>query len=204
MNEQDKWPINQDFLGKLFVHVFCDLGQRFEIRDDFRLYHQLNMARLVRQLLIDGGSGLFTQVNRNYKLSIRFVIPTVGPEPDELPPIPEVIKNSLPDLSNFPPGYYLHPHRLSGFLDYCPINLADNPIKVSEIVKYIANVYGGVHLAPSLADENEKLLQRFQDRVKIGSSGIVMKALDNIVDITLRSLAPLKLAVESRLGGKNC
>lgn len=203
MSEQDKWPISQGFLDKLFVHVYCDLGQRFEIHDDFRLYYQLNMARLVRQLLIDGSSGLFTQVNRNYKLSIRFVIPAVGPEPDDLPRIPDEIKNYLPDLNNFPPGYYLHPHRLSGFLNYCPLNLAGNPIKVIEIVKYIANVYGGVHLAPSLEEENEKLLQRFQDSVKIGSSGIVLKALDNIVDITLRALSPLKLAVESRLNGKN-
>jgi hypothetical protein len=55
-----------------------DLGQRYEIVDDFRLYHQLNMARLIRQLLVDN-TGVFNLVNRIYRIKIHFVGGSIPP-----------------------------------------------------------------------------------------------------------------------------
>ena len=51
--------ISEEYVEKLFVHVLADLWHRtHSIDGEFRLYNQLNMARLIRQLLIDG-TGLF-------------------------------------------------------------------------------------------------------------------------------------------------
>lgn len=56
MPRNETVQISQEYAEKLFAHMYFDLGQRTESIDDFRIYHQLNMARLIRQLLIDGNA----------------------------------------------------------------------------------------------------------------------------------------------------
>ena len=119
------YEIDPVFIEKLFIHIYCDLGHRTEAKDEFRLYHQLNMARLIRQLLIDG-TGVFNLANRYHKLPIRFIVPTIGPKPDILDGVPSIYSGKLSDINNFPPGYYFHPYKsgLSGFPpDFLPKRL---------------------------------------------------------------------------------
>jgi hypothetical protein len=200
----DDYTVSRDYVDRLFIHVYCDLGQRFEAiktGSEFRLYHQLNMARLCRQLLIDGSQGLFTQANRNYRLPIRFVVPTVGPAPEGLKPIPEAILPHCPNLDAFPPGYYLHPHNVDGFLGLSQMILAGTPVKNSDVIKYVANVYGGVHLSPSIKDEDERLIARFDNQWNVGQDGMALSMLNDIVATILRSLAPLRAAIEAHYAG---
>lgn len=197
MPQPSPFEVSPEYVEKLFAHVYNDLGQRSEARDDFRIYHQLNMARLVRQLLVDG-TGLFDLANRYHKLPIRFLLGTIGPAPANLESIPSIYSKLTPDINNFPPGYYIHPYKIGGFLASSPVILAGRTFKVVEIVKYVANNFGGVHLSPYLKEEDDQLLARFNDTLKVGSDGVVLNQIDQISRITLRALAPLMKAIQEK------
>lgn len=189
--------VSQEYVEKLFAHMYFELGQRTEARDGFRLYHQLNMARLVRQLLVDG-TPLLNLVNRYYKLPIRFIVGDIGPAPVGLEPIPNVYAGNTPDLNSFPPGYYLHPYKIDGFLASSQIVIAGQSFSVREIVKHVANHFGGVHLSPYLQNEDDQLLARFNDSLKVGDDGAVLNRIDQISYITLRALAPLVQEIQDK------
>jgi len=189
--------LTQEYAEKLFVHAYVDLGQRSEIRDDFRLYHQLNMARLLRQLLT-GSTALLNCANRYHRLPIRFVVARLGPAPTGLGKIPAIYEESKPCLVDFPPGYFLHPFTLDGFLASSPLALAGRSFSVLEIVKYVANDFGGVHLSQYLEDKDDQLLARFNDHSKVAGDGMVLHCIDQISRTTLVALAPLVRAIEAK------
>lgn len=197
MPQSSAFEVSPEYVEKLFAHVYNDLGQRSEARDDFRIYHQLNMARLVRQLLVDG-TGLFNLANRYHKLPIRFLLGEIGPVPADLEPIPSIYASLITDLNNFPPGYYIHPYKIDGFLASSQMVLAGRAFTVIEVVKYVANEFGGVHLSPYLKDEDDQLLARFNDTLKVGDDGVVLNRIDQVARITLRALAPLMKAIQEK------
>lgn len=197
MPQPSAFEVSPEYVEKLFAHVYNDLGQRSEARDDFRIYHQLNMARLVRQLLVDG-TGLFNLANRYHKLPIRFLLGEIGPAPADLEPIPSIYASLIPDLNNFPPGYYIRPYKIDGFLASSQMVLAGRAFSVIEVVKYVANEFGGVHLSPYLKDEDDQLLARFNDTLKVGDDGVVLNRIDQVSRITLRALAPLMKAIQEK------
>ena len=197
MPQPSVFEVSPEYVEKLFAHVYNDLGQRSEARDDFRIYHQLNMARLVRQLLVDG-TGLFNLANRYHKLPIRFLLGEIGPAPADLEPIPSIYASLIPDMNNFPPGYYIHPYKIDGFLASSQMVLAGRAFTVIEVVKYVANEFGGVHLSPYLKDEDDQLLARFNDTLKVGDDGVVLNRIDQVARITLRALAPLMKSIHEK------
>ena len=190
MPQVTEFEVSQEYVEKLFVHVYFDLMQRLGSKDDLRLYNQLNMARLVRQLLIDS-SGLFNLANRHHKLQIRFFLGAIGPAPADIESVPTLYDSKFIDLSNFPPGYYLHPHKIDGFLASSPMTLAGRVFIVKEIVKYVANSFGGVHLSPYLVDEDHQLLARFNETIIVNDSGVLLDQIDRISQITIAALEPL-------------
>ena len=197
MSTDSEFQIDPIYVEKLFAHVYWDLKSRSEVRSENRLYHQLNMARLVRQLLIDG-NGLFNLVNSYHRLPIRFVIPTCGPTPENVEGIPSLYEGNTPDLAQFPEEYYLHPHKLDGFLAYSPMLLAGRSFSVREIVKYVANEFGGVHLSPYLKGEDDQLLARFNDTLNVGGDGVVLNRIEEIARITVRGLDPLFQKIQEK------
>ena len=132
------------------------------MRDDFRLYHQLNMARLIHQLLADS-TALLSVANRQHRLPIRFIVARLGPASTGPGKILVINADSKSDLRDQPPGYYLHPFKLDGFLASSPEALAGKSMTVLEIVGYVANDFGGVHLPSHLKDKDVQLIARFND-----------------------------------------
>lgn len=197
MPQPKPFEISQEYVEKLFAHVYMDLGQRTEARDDFRLYHQLNMARLVRQLLVDG-TGLFNLANRYHKHPVRFVLAEIGPAPADIEAIPAIYSGTTRDRSDFPPGFYLHPYKIDGYLASSPMTLADRRFTILEIVKYVANEFGGVHLSPYLKEEDDQLLARFNDSLTVGGNGVALNRIDQIARTTLHALAPLMKTVQAK------
>lgn len=189
--------LSPEFVEKLFAHLYMDLGQRSEVNDDFRLYHQLNMARLIRQLLFDN-TGVFNLANRYNNIQIRFIVPCLGPVPSSLHSIPNHYLHHLPSLDNFPPNYYLHPYKLDGYMSSTVMILSDKSFTVKDVVQYVANQFGGVHLAPHLDKHDDQLLARFNDSLKVGSDGIVLNRINQIANITLKALAPLMESIQSK------
>jgi hypothetical protein len=197
-DSQFKKPtLNSEYVEKLFAHLYMDLGQRSEIVDDFRLYHQLNMARLIRQLLLDN-TGVFNLVNRIYRIKIHFIVPTIGPKPESIKSIPNHYLLDLPELDLFPPNFYLHPYSLDGYLGSTAMVLADKRFSVRDVVNYVANQFGGVHLAPHLDDYDHQLLARFNDSLMVNGNGVVLHCIDQMANITLKALAPLMRTIQSK------
>ena len=191
--------VSQEYVEKLFAHIHADLGSRTEAKDDFRFYNQLNMARLIRQLLVDGNH-LFQQANRQHRLRIRFIRPRLGPAPADLEKIPSIYSLDDYSVNDLPPDFYLHPLKINEFLSHSPITLAGQAISIIEIIKYVANQYGGVHLAPSLQGETNLLIARFDSifRVAGGGGGIVLAQIDQIARDTLIALGPLMKVIQEK------
>ncbi len=190
--------ISQEYQEKLFAKVYQELRQRSSLaQDDDLIYNQLNIARLIRQMLIDGNP-LLSQVNYYHRVPIQFIIPTIGPATGTLQVNTEIYSKYLPDLGNYPPGYYLRPYRLSGFLDYSPIILSDRAFSVIEIIKYVCNSFGGVHLSNKLINEDDQLLARFNDFLKVGKNGVILHAVEQIGLQTLLALMPLMKIIEDK------
>lgn len=193
------FQISEEYVEKLFVHVLVDLWQRTNSKDEeFRLYNQLNMARLIRQLLIDG-TGLFNLANQYHKLPIRFFSIDYGDPPDNQEPIPEIYGPELiPNLNDFPPGAFHVLLRLDGYLSSSPLLYSGKSFTVREIVKYVANEFGGVHLSPYLKEEDDQLLARFNQFLQVGNDGAVLSCIQQIAVGTLRALKPLKDAIQRK------
>lgn len=198
----ENYRIDRDYLEKLFVYVYCDLGLRFEaLREEdqrFRLYNQLNIARLIRQLVVDGSS-LCEQVNREYRLQLVALDKGYGGAPADLKPIPEIYDHIPRSTDMLLPGMYFKPLPIRQWLETTSMNLGDNPIKQRVVIKYVANQYGGVHLEPELDDEVHQAMARFQSRLRVGTDDPVINQLNNIANEILWTLRPLKEAVDQRL-----
>lgn len=162
------------------------------------------MARIIRQLLIDG-SRVIIEANRHHHLDIRFIVREYGEPDDPLKEFPDIYSSSLPDLDNYPPGTYPHPAKLGDYLKYSPMNLAGRKYTVLEIIRYVANDFGGVHLSPSLNDEGAQIAARFNSQLKVGNDGSVLFMVDQIAQTTLHALRPLVAEIEKniRLNNKN-
>lgn len=201
MPQRHDFQISEEYVEKLFVHVLVDLWQRSHSQDhELRLYNQLNMARLVRQLLLDG-TGLFNLANAYHKLPIRFFTVDYGTPEKNPDPIPDIYSNELiPDLNNYPPGAFHVPLRLDGYLAYSPMLLGGRSFTVREIIKYVANEFGGVHLSPYLKDEDDQLLARFNHFLQVGNDGVVLNCIQQIAISTLRALTPLNNAIQQKYG----
>lgn len=80
----------------------------------------------------------------------------------------------LPELDLFPPNFYLHPYSLEGYLGSTATVLADKRFSVRDVVNYVANQFGGVHLAPHLDDYDHQLLARFNAHKSCGSAAFLL------------------------------
>lgn len=202
MTDEAPIEVDRDYLEKLFVHVYCDMGQRYEALggqdQNFRIYNQLNIARLARQLLVDG-TNLFWQVNRNYRLDIIGVKLGYHGPTDDLAPIPDIYTEAHPREAALLPGTYLEPMPILRWLELSSMNLGDNWIKHRQVIKYVANQYGGVHLEPEIDDELSRVMVRFQARLRVAPDDPVLSCLNSICSEVLWSLQPLKTAIEERL-----
>lgn len=194
---QQRYEINRTYVEKLFVHVYSDLAYRLQVKDEFLLYHRLNSARLIRQLLIDG-NGLMSHANRPYRLKLFFCVKKIGEAPEWCPEIPKEVYSCTPHWLDMPPGMYLHPLSLDTFLNHVVMNLGGREIKVSEVIRYVANSYGGVHLAPYVSSEDEILFERFNNKLNFGGENLFFSCIRWITEVVLCSLLPLRTAITDR------
>lgn len=190
--------VTQQFVEKLFVHLYADLVQRSRASDDFRLYHQLNMARLVRQLLLDGNVSLLDQVNRYHRLKIRFfTVDLENSYPADQATL-DAYRGLIPNLNNYPNGMHINARRRDAFLKYSPANLGGCQITVKDVIEYVANRFGGVHLSPRVSGKKDIALVKFSSWLHANGNTIVLHLLDRIAADTINALTPLVIAIEKK------
>jgi hypothetical protein len=187
--------INQIFAERLFLHVLEDLYNR---REYMYLYQRLNCGRLLRQLLIDGDV-LCNIANRRVRIPIRFITIEYGEPPDDLELVPDATaKYTVPTAGT---GAYLLPLKLDAYLSRPIANYGDEWITVRDVVKYVANNYGGVHL--DSGDLNLAKLHKMDHMVSANGEGAIFGLLSSITNTSLAALLPIRDALVERFAADN-
>jgi hypothetical protein len=191
-----EWRYDPDYADKLFVHLHEDLRIRLEAAAqdrEFAHYHLLNVARLVRQLL-DDDDPLIELVNERHKVDLVFPVASIGsPKRSE---VPVEYRDYLPNLSNNPPGYFVHVLTREEFLDGEIGNFGGQSIKRSDVIAVVANCLGGVHLNKKLQMKWRRTITVFNQWLTVGDLGSVIELARGIGNRTYLALWPLRKAVE--------
>lgn len=178
-------------VDRLFVHTLRDLERRTADTDE---YEVLLSAALLRKLLLDQ-ERLMDQVNRRYRLGLRFRISGVSPFEQELygsNPIFWALEDALDPDS--PLSYAPFDATRDQFLKRRVMRFSDNWITIRDVIDHLANIEGAVHSGKP-KEERQRVLQavgRFYSRG--GLPGVVSQ-VRLIGRITIRGLSPLRDAV---------
>ena len=130
---------------KLFVNTVIELEERFNRKTE---YDFLKASGLIRQLLVDSNP-LVAQVNRKYKLKIKF----------------KVVKRYKLDFAhidsdgtkwnNLSAMVFISPDKSSNFVEFLSkddffkyqlLSHNEKQFTVLDVIKICANKYGGIHI----------------------------------------------------------
>jgi hypothetical protein len=175
----------------LFTHTLSDLDERMESANE---YDVLMAAPLLRKLLVDGGR-LMDQVNRPYRLKLRFRISDVSPREKMIygdGPVMWSVEDALDPESPF--AYQPYDATRDQFLSRRIMRFNGHWITVGDVIDQLANVEGAVHSSEPDTAHREAVhaLGRFYSRD--GLPGVV-RQVKLIGRITARGLSPLRVAV---------
>ncbi|KEO58838.1 hypothetical protein [Thalassospira permensis] len=192
-----KFPTNQVFAERLFLHVLKDL---WDLRDSNYLYHRINAGRLLRQLLIDGDV-LAHVANRRTKIPLRFVVRGWGDAPDELEELPEGMKQYIKNNGErAPSGQHWVPLKLEEFLGHSLGVVSGEDITARKLIKYVSNNYGGVHLGYGKNDV--ATYNKMDHLMETNGEGAVFALLGSLIRTVLSGLFPLRDAISNQLGAE--
>ena len=173
-------------LPALFLGRFADIEQRVAQDDP---YETLQIAALLRQLLLDGNP-LLDQVNRAHRLIIRYEVAIY-----ELPPLIAermiwAVQDGLdPDTKPRQQGRKLISR--DEFLATVVAQYGDTRYSVKDIIQCAAHVLGAVH-AGSPKTVEEELLAQMNKHFHVGGYPIVLRSLKAIARICLKAWRPLR------------
>lgn len=176
---------------ELFINTLHDLELRIGSSDE---YSVLMAAALLRKLLVDGGR-LMDQVNRKYRLRLRFRISAVSSFEKlilEDNPIFWSLEDALDPAS--PLAYGPFDATRDEFLSRKIMRFNGQWITVRDVIDQLANVEGAVHSGEPDTD-HQKMIQaagKFYSRA--GLPGVVSQ-VRLLGRITAQGLSPLRDAV---------
>lgn len=173
----------------LFLRSLDDLHLSINSGDE---YEVLRAAGILRQLFLDGSASLVDKVNRNHKLQLRFRVnkpsfscvadvpkPDVWSAVDSIDPRRSLNLNTATDLKR------------DAFLRLCLGRVQGQDYLVVDIIKFTANVAGGIH-AGSPKDAKEKALEKLRGLYVFSELNILLMHLRSIGRIVLEALHPLR------------
>lgn len=169
----------------LFIQKMGELHEALYSSDQYKM---LNSSAILRQLLLDE-SPLIHIVNKTYKIKLVFKV-----RKNDFLEFPEnVPKPSIrvinPRLSIQGEEYI----NLNKFLSFKVAIVDNQPFTIREIIKFVANVLGGVHF--DSAKDKEELLRKLQELHIFSDVNLLFNLIRNIGLIVLDGLRELKYAV---------
>ena len=183
-------------IDQLFVCTLDDLEQRTTATDE---YEVLMSAALLRKLLLDQ-TRLTDQVNRRYRLNLRFRIGAVSPCEQLLyedNPVFWAIEDALdPDCAL---AYVPYDATRDQFLARRVMRFSGSWLTVRDVVNQLANIEGAVHRGEAKDAWERALLEVARFYKHSGLPGAVNQ-LKLIGRITVRGLGPLRDAVTASAG----
>jgi hypothetical protein len=181
-------PVDAD---RLFVHTLRDLEQRTAATDE---YEVLLSAALLRKLLLDQ-QRLMDQVNRRYRLDLRFRISGVSPFEQQIwdsPPIFWALEDVLDPES--PLAYAPFDATRDQFLGRRIMRFSESWITIRDVIDQLANIEGAVHSGEPKKERHRVLQAAGKFYSRDGLPGVISQ-VRLIGRITLRGLSPLRDAV---------
>jgi hypothetical protein len=180
----------------LFLRTMDDLLDGVDRADE---YVATRTAGLVRQLLLDG-QPLVHAVNRAHRLKLLFTVtdhPVFQRAVEQLQPTVRLVLDGVyPGTA--PPGYRSRSLNLDRWLSHPAGSYRGVEVTVADIVRYLANVAGGVHAGEPSSEADEGLRAIAQILRVQGMSGVA-RTMRGISRVTLSGLQPLREAVENEL-----
>ena len=171
----------------LFLERYRQLSVAAEATTEISL---LDLGAILRQLLADKHS-LVDTANTG-RLPLAFVVGEYDPFWRSIPGIPEPTLYSLED--GIDPEDIPNPVRViltkDGFLAHQIAMSHGNAITIKDLIKYAANVAGGVHHDPSPKVEYQAV-HAASEVFMIGGLPFGIRPLRAIARVTLRALKPL-------------
>lgn len=179
--------MNKDFL---FIKTLEDIEKKMKSKDGYEIFM---ISGLLRKLLLDDNP-LIHQVNQNRKLKISFIVN------DRQPPVGE---NSLVFWSmedGFDPNTSV-PHlvkplevNIDQLLKRQIMIINGEIITVSNLIKFLTNVQGGVH-AGKPKNKKEVALHEIQKYLGIGGLPAGIRSVLSISRVVIKGLEPLRTAI---------
>ncbi len=173
----------------LFTRSLDDLHLSINSADE---YEVLRSAGIIRQLFLDGAGSLVDQVNRKHRLRLVFEI--IEPKRPLIAglPVPELwcALDSI-DPRRMPSSAESVNKSRDEFFAMTIGSVKGTDYTVSETVKFIANVLGGVHVGfPT--DVKENALNEIAKVYIFANISILLQHLRSIGRIVLQTLKPLR------------
>ena len=183
-------------VDRLFVHTLDDLERRTTATDE---YEVLMSAALLRKLLLDG-TRLTDQVNRIYRVDLRFRISAVSPYEQMLyedNPVFWTIEDALDPDCNL--TYAPYDATRDQFLARRVMRFNGTWLNVRDAINQLANIEGAVHHDDARDAKEQALREAAMHYRNSGLPGVVNQ-IKLIGRITVRGLAPLRDAVRASAG----
>lgn len=185
-----------EYIYGLFLESLRDLEEKTKNPD---VYKMIKAAALLRQLILDGGSSLAIQANRNFRIPLRFNV--YGKEGYKLPA--DIRKGTImrwdpPHPGNDPKNHYV---TLDGFLSRIVLMWDKYDFTVKNFISVGANILGGVHISSPTSfdklDELDRMLIAVGSKIIVNDKQSLLVSLCSISKVTIEGLLPLKEKIES-------
>ncbi len=176
----------------LFLLTLDDIEKRLTQTDPYEI---LFVAALVRKLFLDDFP-LVDQVNQNHHLKINFetTVPTGFPNDFPAPSFWTVQDGLDPDTTH--PGKRRYVASRDQFFHTVVTIVDDHRYSVREIILFEANIMGAVH-AGSPKTNKEHALKQIDSTIAVGGYASSLRQLQAIARVILKSLSPLRAAINS-------
>lgn len=173
----------------LFIATLDDLDARSEPgRNE---YDVLAIAALLRKLLLDS-SRLLDLVNRERRIRIRYVANRRHP-PTDPPPIFWSVQDGL-DPNTALARSQPEELALDQLLSVTIIRIEGVDLSVHDVVDYLANVGGAVHLGQPRTPK-QTALASIESTIKVGGYPPAVRSLLAVARVVSRALQPLRAAI---------
>lgn len=173
---------------KLFIHTLNDLYKSINSNNE---YEVLRVSGLIRQLFLDGGSSLFDRVNRNYRLKLNFEIAEYN-SPKNFLPTP-LISASFTELEpkEAPSHWVRKKLNRDKFFSYVIAEVEEHKYSIRELVKFAANIMGGIHSSDA-SEDKDKSLEKLRGIYIFSNINIALLFIKAVGKNILETLIPLR------------
>jgi hypothetical protein len=169
---------------RLFLERCDQIARRTQSPQEIDL---LDLPAALRQLLLDGPP-LVHKVNRTHRLKLRFRVGNFTMQPDKFTVVLALEDGLDPDTGR--PGRPVSEVDLDGFLAHKVIILRQASHSVADVIRFAANVAGGVH-HDQKPKEAQKILADYGAMFGLGGLPAGIRQLQAIGRVTLKGLSPL-------------